>query len=113
LTGQRRGEIAGLRRSWITEDTITFPMGFVKNKREHKIPIGLLMKKLLEEMPSETDLFFPRGASASNHSMAGPKQSEILIGLSELHLTHCTICAAPVVQTSRGQGCPFMSLSSC
>lgn len=28
LTGQRRGEIAGLRRSWIKDDEVVFPQGF-------------------------------------------------------------------------------------
>lgn len=59
LTGQRRGEIAGLRRSWIDGDTITFPEGFTKNKREHRIPIGPLTKQLLDGIPGDTDLFFP------------------------------------------------------
>ena len=59
FTGQRRGEIAGLRRSWINDDAITFPVGFTKNKREHKIPISSLTKQLLEDLPSDTDLFFP------------------------------------------------------
>ncbi|MBI2718721.1 MAG: site-specific integrase [Rhizobiales bacterium] len=59
LTGQRRGEIAGLRRSWIKGDEIIFPQGFTKNKREHRIPLGPLAKLLVDEMPGETDLLFP------------------------------------------------------
>jgi len=59
LTGQRRGEIAGLRQSWIDGDTIAFPEGFTKNKREHRIPIGALTKQVLDVIPGETDLFFP------------------------------------------------------
>jgi integrase len=59
LTGQRRGEIAGLRRSWIKDDWITFPEGFTKNKREHRIPIGTLAKEIIDNIPGDTDLLFP------------------------------------------------------
>ena len=59
LTGQRRGEIAGLRRSWIEGNTITFPEGFTKNKREHRIPIGELTQQLIANLPGDVDLLFP------------------------------------------------------
>jgi integrase len=59
LTGQRRGEIAGLRRSWIAEDTITFPVGFCKNKREHVIPLGNLARNIIDSTPGYSDLLFP------------------------------------------------------
>lgn len=59
LTGQRRGEIAGLRRSWISKDEITFPEGFTKNKREHRLPLGQTAKRLIEGLPKETDQLFP------------------------------------------------------
>ena len=59
LTGQRRGEIASLRRSWVSDDAITFPVGFCKNKLEHKIPIGVLTQKILESITGATDLYFP------------------------------------------------------
>ena len=59
LTGQRRGEIAGLRRSWIKEDWITLPEGFAKNKREHRIPIGRTLKDLIDSIQNKTDLLFP------------------------------------------------------
>jgi len=59
LTGQRRGEIAGLRRSWIDGDKITFPEGFTKNKLVHQIPTGSFTKELLDAIPGETDLLFP------------------------------------------------------
>ena len=59
LTGQRRGEIAGLRRSWITDDAMTFPVGFCKNKREHRIPIGATTQKIIKSIGVNTDLLFP------------------------------------------------------
>ncbi len=67
LTGQRRGEIAGLRRSWIEEDTIVFPQGFTKNKREHRIPIDGLVKDILKLLPEGPDLLFPSRISDENH----------------------------------------------
>jgi integrase len=42
LTGQRRGEIASLRRDWISTDAIAFPSYVTKNGREHSIPLGTL-----------------------------------------------------------------------
>ena len=42
LTGQRRGEIAGLRWQWIDDSskTITLPSSITKNKRAHTFPYG-------------------------------------------------------------------------
>lgn len=59
LTGQRRGEIAALRRSWIEDDVLTFPEGFTKNKREHRIPLGALTRKIIKAIPDTGDLLFP------------------------------------------------------
>ena len=59
LTGQRRGEIAGLRRAWIKDRWITFPIGFTKNKREHRVPFGDFAKEFVEGITGKTDLLFP------------------------------------------------------
>jgi len=59
LTGQRRGEIAGLRRSWVNSDVVTFPAGFAKNKREHRLPLSSLAQAVIDEIDIETDLLFP------------------------------------------------------
>jgi len=59
LTGQRRGEITGLRRSWIHDDLIVFPAGFTKNKREHRLPIGTLARQLIDDIQDKSDLLFP------------------------------------------------------
>ena len=59
LTGQRRGEIAGLRRAWIKDGWITFPIGFTKNKREHRIPLGNFAKEIVESVNGKTELLFP------------------------------------------------------
>jgi integrase len=59
LTGQRRGEIAGLHRSWTSHDAITFPAGFCKNKREHWFPIGPFTKEIIASIRKNTDMLFP------------------------------------------------------
>lgn len=59
LTGQRRGEIAELRRSWIEDDQIVFPEGFTKNKREHRVPLSAKAQDILRRLPDTGDLFFP------------------------------------------------------
>jgi integrase len=59
LTGQRRGEIASLRRSYVADDTITLPSYLTKNKHEHKFPIGTLTKAVLVGLPNTSDLYFP------------------------------------------------------
>ncbi len=59
LTGQRRSEIAGLRRKWLHEDAIVFPNGFTKNKREHTIPLSGLTRRIIETLPNETEYLFP------------------------------------------------------
>lgn len=59
LTGQRRGEIAALRRSWIEDDLIVFPEGFTKNKRQHRVPLSAKAREILKSLPETGDLFFP------------------------------------------------------
>ena len=56
LTGQRRGEIAALRRTWIANDACTLPSEITKNGREHNFPIGTFCSSLL---PSGEGLLFP------------------------------------------------------
>ncbi|MBL4626729.1 MAG: site-specific integrase [Roseicyclus sp.] len=59
LTGQRRGEVAALRRSWIEDDLVVFPAGFTKNKREHRLPLSPMAQKVLSGLPDTGDLYFP------------------------------------------------------
>jgi integrase len=67
LTGQRRGEIANLRRPWINEkeQTITLPDWVCKNKKEHTFPYNGMVAKVLEQVPrfNSTDLLFPSRVS--------------------------------------------------
>lgn len=63
LTGQRRGEIAAIDRSFINgkDRTITFPAELVKNGREHTVPYGQMVADILETIPrlNSTNLLFP------------------------------------------------------
>jgi integrase len=63
VTGQRRGEIAGLRGEYIDkkQKTIELPKELTKNKREHLFPIGKRALKLLNGIPDEGLLFPARG----------------------------------------------------
>jgi integrase len=67
LTGQRKMEIANLRRSWINEKerTITLPEWVAKNSKEHCFPYNGLVAEILETIPrrNSTDLLFPSKVS--------------------------------------------------
>ncbi|GIT90193.1 integrase [Jannaschia pagri] len=65
LTGQRRGEIVGLRRSWVSDDEIAYPREFVKNGRPHRVPLTERVRSLLDGLPEKSDLFFPSRLDAS------------------------------------------------
>ena len=51
LTGQRLGQITGLRPEFIAEDTITWPAAHMKASREHTIPIGPMTRAELDQFP--------------------------------------------------------------
>ena len=63
LTGQRRGEVAGLRRSWFEDDLVVYPEGFTKNKREHRLPLSPLAQEIIAKVPDTGDLLFPARGS--------------------------------------------------
>jgi len=61
LTGQRPGEVAGLRPAWYShnQQTITFPPGVLKHSREHTIPLGPRAIALLDGITAKHGYFFP------------------------------------------------------
>lgn len=67
LLGQRKGEIANLRRAWINEKerTITLPEWLTKNSKEHTIPYGQMAQDIFDTIPrfNSTDLLFPSRVS--------------------------------------------------
>lgn len=60
LSGQRRSEIANLRRGWVTEDFIEIPSEFYKTRRHHVIPLTMKMREIIEAQPiwNEGDFVF-------------------------------------------------------
>ena len=80
LTGQRRGEIGGLRRSWIDTEarTITLPADITKNGREHRLPYGDIAAKLLATLPDLGNLLFPaRGNEHKAFSGYSPSKGRL------------------------------------
>ncbi len=59
LTGQRKGEIVGLRHSWVTNGQIAYPSEFAKNRRSHTVPVGARALDLLGKISGGADLLFP------------------------------------------------------
>lgn len=59
LTGQRKGEVVGLRGSWLEDERIVYPSEFVKNGRAHSIPVGKRVLNVIATLPGKTDLLFP------------------------------------------------------
>jgi integrase len=60
-TGQRRGQLAALRWSWIDPkaQTISFPAAVMKGKKPHTIPYADLTATILKNAPATADLIFP------------------------------------------------------
>jgi integrase len=59
LTGQRKGEIVGLRAEMIDAEarTVTLPAEIVKNKRQHVFPYGAMAAQVLDGLPKEGIVF--------------------------------------------------------
>jgi integrase len=63
LCGQRRGEIAALRTSFVEGDLATLPAELCKNGLQHTFPLPILAQKILREVDIDAThsdvLFFP------------------------------------------------------
>jgi len=61
LTGQRRGEIAALRWTYIdmVDRTITLPATLTKNRRQHTFPFSQGVADLLKAIPEQSEYLFP------------------------------------------------------
>jgi integrase len=59
LTGQRRSEIAWLRRSYFKNGCCTLPASLTKNKRAHTFPVGAMAQAVIDRLPNESDFLFP------------------------------------------------------
>lgn len=59
LTGQRRGEIAGLTGTMVGEDRISLPATHTKNGRAHSVPLGSMAQAILTPRKTGEALYFP------------------------------------------------------
>jgi len=61
LTGQRRGEISHLHRTWFdpVQKTITLPETITKNKESHTFGYGPAIEAVLATIPDQGDVLFP------------------------------------------------------
>ena len=59
-TGMRRGEVAGLKWTYITPEFITLPGEATKNGQQHVIPN--LVGDILKQIPKRSDYIFPSNA---------------------------------------------------
>lgn len=67
----RPGEVAMLEKSWIDHDVITIPAESMKKRRQHRVPLSSLMKKLLERekqfSPHPRNKYVFAGRKSSGH----------------------------------------------
>lgn len=73
ITGQRRNEVGGMRRSEITGNLWELPAARTKNKHAHTVPLSRQAMQILESLPQigDTDYVFggsPRGAHIGGFS---------------------------------------------
>lgn len=79
LTGQRRDEIAGMRREELGEDVLTLPKERTKNGRPHDVPLSDQALAVLAEHPerADSDFVFGRGeAGFSGYSRSKERLDE-------------------------------------
>ena len=86
LTGQRKMEIANLRRPWINEKerTVTLPEWLTKNSKEHTFVYGDMVARIFDAIPrrNDTDLLFPSRVSAERPMSGWSKfKTELADGL--------------------------------
>jgi integrase len=62
LTGQRCGEVVGMRRSEISGDVWTLPPERTKNKQRHEVPLSAQALAIIEALPAiDEDFIFTSG----------------------------------------------------
>ena len=80
LTGQRRGEIAALQKSFYShnQQTICLPSELTKNGREHCFPVGQLAQALLNFSEGSCHLLFPARGSKTKPFSGWSKSKKAL-----------------------------------
>lgn len=91
LTGQRRTEIATLQRSWLDQNSITFPKEVTKNGRLHHLPLRAICASFMPAVspssstttPASTTYLFPAPGTANAPITAWSKNQAALLKLSK------------------------------
>jgi integrase len=72
-TGMRRGEVGGLRWSYLTPETITLPPALTKNRREHVLPN--LINENLALIPKVSEYLFPSSVGTPYSAWSDGKEA--------------------------------------
>jgi integrase len=86
LTGQRRSEVAGMRRSEINDDTWTIPASRMKGKVAHTIPLSKQALDIVKRMPriGDGDLVFTvTGKRPAEHFDRSKNEFDERVGFSD------------------------------
>jgi integrase len=74
LTGQRRGEVAGMRWDEIAGDLWTLPKERTKNARLHTVPLSRQAMAIIEAAPRISDFVFSANGEQSVSGFSNPKR---------------------------------------
>lgn len=87
LSGQRRSEIAGLRREWIEKELIEIPASKYKTNKSHVLPITQSMRDIIDQAPiwNGGDYIFSttNGQSSSSGFSKAKKKIDKLSGVKD------------------------------
>jgi integrase len=86
LLGQRRDEIAGMRRSELNADLTlwTIPNARTKNKRQHEVPLPPLAREIIKSIKGDNDLLFTTTGSTLISAWSQAKRKlDRLMGVSD------------------------------
>lgn len=79
LTGQRKGEIASIRRDWYDSDVanlLVIPPEFVKTGEELSIPLSAMARKLIDNLPRWNEGEFLFSTTGGRRAVAGFSKKE-------------------------------------
>jgi integrase len=83
LTGQRRGEVAGMRWDEIAGDLWTLPKERTKNAKLHMVPLSSQALRIINGAPRISEFVFSANGGAPVSGFSRPKQ---LIGVADWRL---------------------------
>ena len=87
LTGQRKGEISGLRWSEFKGDHLRLPPGRTKNKREHLVPLGTRAQDILNTIEGGAIHVFGTSEADQPFNGWGRAQRDLIAATGLEHFT--------------------------